>query len=287
MKSAKAAVNNGRQSRAGGQTCDDMTRQSARLLAGVGLLAVMISLLIPACSAPGHRTDANARDSSIQWDARVKEATPGAGDLEAQFIFHFTNVTSTELVIHEVSASCGCTTVDVPSTPWRVPPGGRGTIGVTMDLLGRVGTVTKSIFVDTSLGNETLTVRAKVPGGGPKGLAFLSERERNQVLASRDRQRVFRDDCARCHAEPGRGKEGKALYEAVCAICHDSENRASMVPDLKHLPTPLSRVEWEHWIAYSVPDTLMPAFLQSEGGPLTQAQVDSLVSYCSTWAKGH
>ena len=42
------------------------------------------------------------------------------------------------------------------------------------------------------------------------------------MIAKADRQAIFKADCATCHAKPGEGKYGKALYDAVCAICHEA-----------------------------------------------------------------
>jgi len=98
-------------------------------------------------------------------------------------------------------------------------------------------------------------------------------------LALTDRQAVFKGDCAKCHVEPAVGKTGVGLYQAACAICHDSQNRASMVPDLRHLKHPTDREHWIKWTSFGRPGSLMPAFAQSEGGPLTDAQIDSLASY--------
>jgi hypothetical protein len=59
-----------------------------------------------------------------------------------------------------------------------------------------------------------------------------ADRARGVAAAKVDRQAVFKGDCATCHAKSGQGKYGKALYDAVCAVCHEGEHRATMVPDL-------------------------------------------------------
>jgi mono/diheme cytochrome c family protein len=75
------------------------------------------------------------------------------------------------------------------------------------------------------------------------------------------------------------GKVGKALYDADCAICHDDVHRAAMVPDL-HVPRSHRDLAfWKTWIGEGKPGTMMPAFHTSQGGPLTQEQVDSLAAY--------
>jgi hypothetical protein len=45
-------------------------------------------------------------------------------------------------------------------------------------------------------------------------------------------------DCAKCHAEPAKGKtDGRLLYAGVCHLPH-SHLRAAMVPDLRTLNHP-------------------------------------------------
>jgi mono/diheme cytochrome c family protein len=52
-----------------------------------------------------------------------------------------------------------------------------------------------------------------------------------------------------------------------------------MVPDLGKLPHATDRDHWDHWIRFGKAKTLMPAFAQSDGGPLDEAQIKSLVDY--------
>ena len=97
-----------------------------------------------------------------------------------------------------------------------------------------------------------------------------------------DRQVVFKDAaCAKCHAEPAKGKtDGQQLYAAVCGTCHDSPQRAALVTDLKALKHETDSDYWKQWITYGRAGSMMPAFGDSQGGPLTQLQIDSLASYC-------
>ncbi|MEW6161580.1 MAG: cytochrome c, partial [Verrucomicrobiota bacterium] len=122
-------------------------------------------------------------------------------------------------------------------------------------------------------GTKYLTVRAIIPDTGQ------DNRSRNMMIAMANRQAIFKNDCASCHAHPTVGKKGEALYQAACGICHEAEHRASMVPDLTALKNPTSKEYWELWVTKGKPGTLMPAFAKSEGGPLDEEQVASLVDY--------
>jgi hypothetical protein len=67
------------------------------------------------------------------------------------------------------------------------------------------------------------------------------DRLRNIQLAMADRQVVFKNDCAECHAKPAIGKTGQPLYEAACAnaIRPVRSSRAQSFDD---------RQGWRRWL---------------------------------------
>lgn len=227
--------------------------------------------------------DANA----IKWDAETKEYTPKAGETTAPFTFWLTNVSSSEVLINSVRTSCGCTVAKLPAQPWKIEPGASGPIEVSLSLAGKSGLIAKGVTVDSSVGVKQLTVRANIPtgvGAAPGQIAGTmgdAERLKNMQLALADRQVVFKNqDCAKCHSEPAKGKtDGRLLYAAVCSTCHDSLHRAAMVPDLRRLAHPTDAEHWRKWIAYGRAGSMMPAFAESEGGPLNEQQISALVDF--------
>ena len=98
-------------------------------------------------------------------------------------------------------------------------------------------------------------------------------------LAMADRQAVFKNDCASCHVAPAVGKKGEQLFAAACSICHEAPHRATMVPDLHALKFTPTKDYWHNWISNGKPGSLMPAFAQAQGGPLTDEQIESLAEY--------
>lgn len=233
-----------------------------------------------------------ADPNAIKWDAELKEHSPKVGDAEAKFSFWLTNVSSSDVLINSVRTSCGCTVAKLPAQPWRIPPGSNGPIDVTLNLAGKSGLISKGVTVDTSVGIKQLTVRANIPapaggvanGGVPvmaSGTMGDAERLKNMQLALADRQVLFKNqDCAKCHAEPAKGKtDGRLLYAAVCATCHNSQHRAAQVPDLRTLAKPTDADYWRQWIMHGRAGSMMPAFAESEGGPLNQQQVNALVDF--------
>ena len=209
-------------------------------------------------------------------DADLKEYTAKPGETNAPFTFTLTNISSADVTVNEVHTSCGCTVAKLPSQPWILAPGTNGQIHVSVDLRGKRGQVTKLVYVTGATGSKTLTVRVNIPEAEPGPVA---DRDKNREIATADRQAVFKNDCASCHAAPTVGKQGAALYAAACAICHDSEHRASMVPDLRNLNHSTDRIYWKVWTTQGKANSLMPAFARAEGGPLTDDQINSLADY--------
>ena len=214
-------------------------------------------------------------DQFLAWDATTKEHTVTPGETNTHFAFNVTNISSEEVVIKELLTSCGCTVAKMPSQPWRLSPGSNGQIEADLDIRGKSGFLTKLVSVDSSRGFKVLTVKVNIPR--PPGLAVeMRDRGQNVLIAAANRQAIFKNDCASCHLTPLLAKTGEALYQAACAICHDSAHRASMVPDLHALNHPTDRPFWKNAISLGKAGTLMPAFANSSGGPLTEDQISSL-----------
>lgn len=217
-------------------------------------------------------------DSVLAWDATTKETTVEAGAPQGKFTFNFTNISSAPVTITSVRTSCGCTTAHLAHMPWTVEPGTDGQIDVVMNLMGKSGTVIKTITVSTDKGMKMLLAKTVIQ---PPKMRSMSgtERTKNQKVALADRQAVFRGECASCHATPAEGQYGKNLYDVACGICHESPHRATMVPDLHTLKVKTDFNFWRTWITNGKPGTLMPAFASSQGGILNDAQINSLAAY--------
>ncbi|HKI68873.1 MAG TPA: DUF1573 domain-containing protein, partial [Verrucomicrobiae bacterium] len=212
------------------------------------------------------------------WDATTKETIVKAGAPQGKFTFNFTNISSAPVTIMSVRTSCGCTTAHLAHMPWTVEPGTNGQIDVVMNLMGKRGTVIKTITVSTDKGNKMLLAKTIIRPFKMQPMSSAA-RAKNQKVAMADRQAVFRGECASCHATPAEGKYGKDLYDVACGICHESPHRATMVPDLHALKVKTDFNFWRTWITNGKPGTLMPAFSSSQGGILNDAQINSLAAY--------
>jgi mono/diheme cytochrome c family protein len=218
-------------------------------------------------------------DKVLAWDAQSKETTVKAGDKEAHFTFSLTNISQADVTISNVTTSCGCTVARLPMQPWTLAPGTNGQINVTMNLMGKSGSVIKGVTIHSDKGMKMVFVKVNIPPPPPPAPMSAVDRVKNQIIATTDRQAVFKGDCAKCHAEPAQGKTGKELYAAVCGICHETSHRATMTPNLHAIAEATGAEFWSNWISQGKPGSLMPAFAKTEGGVLDAAQIASLVSY--------
>jgi mono/diheme cytochrome c family protein len=195
------------------------------------------------------------------------------------------SMTPVPVTILSVRPSCGCTTTKLPPLPWTLAPGANGQIDASVNLPSQTGTVYKSLNVFTDKGTKMLLLKINIQ---PFVMPAMSQadRTRNMQIALTDRQAIFKGACVTCHVQRGEGKYGQALYDADCAICHEGEHRATMVPDLHALKTPTNFEFWRIWIAHGKPGSLMPAFSTGDGGPLSDMQIASLASYLNEAIKG-
>lgn len=223
-------------------------------------------------------------DGILAWDALSKTVDATNGQGVARFIFNFTNLTTNPVTILNARPSCGCTTVEMPPVPWSVAAHAGGQIKLNVNLSGKAGSLFKSVNVVTDKGGQTLGLRIEI---APPFAAPMTEAQRAAGVAAAkvDRQAVLKGDCAVCHLKSIQGKFGQPLFAATCAICHEANPRASMVPDLHHLReqyglgAPTNEESWRAWIAAGKAGTLMPAFAISQGGPLNDIQIASLAAY--------
>jgi len=217
-------------------------------------------------------------EKGLTLDAAVKEYTVKPGEESVGFTFAVKNISTKEIVINQVRTSCGCSIARLPSQPWKLAPGEGGNIQLTVDVRGKTGELIKTATIDTATSFKEMTFKVNIPATA-NGADLTANRARNMELATANRQAVFKGDCAKCHVAPSVGQMGAGLYVSACSICHDAAHRATMVPDLHALNHPTDRDFWRTMIVHGKPGTLMPAFAASQGGPLTDKQVDSLVDY--------
>ena len=244
-------------------------KEIAALFLCGGALAATLAANVPVSSSPAAGEAPPAHP--LVWDALEKTCEPKPGDGAAAFEFFVTNTSGRPVEVLQIRTSCGCTVAEMPSIPWVLAPGASGSFHATVDFRGKQGKLSKALFVNSTAGTQTLGVTVNIPED--------PMRLQNQHVALGDRQAVFRGTCASCHVQPIGAAQGATLFQAECVICHGSERRASMVPDLFTAREPRDAAYWRKWITEGREQSMMPAFAQSRGGPLTATQVESLVEF--------
>jgi Protein of unknown function (DUF1573)/Cytochrome C oxidase, cbb3-type, subunit III len=236
---------------------------------------------VPNLATPATITAAPAASNvaltNLTFDSLTQEYHARPGEAEAKFTFTVTNISDTAVHVLGITPSCSCTKAQMPRTPWIIPPHTTEQFHATMNLAMKPpGENTKYLTISSTNGMRVVYVKAHIPQPS------ITDRQKNQELAKSDRQAVFRNDCVQCHVTPAVEKMGKELYDKACGICHDSEHRAAMITDLGSLNHPVDAEFWKLMVAGGKPGTMMPAFAQDQGGPLSKEQIDSLVDYLMT-----
>ena len=256
-------------------------------LVGFVLVGEMPGADIPSPRTTTAPTNSPPRlsDNIFVWDSTTQRIM-ATTERPVEFTFSFANVSANSVTILGVRPSCDYVTAQLPPLPWTIAPGGTGKIGVTANLAGKSGTLFRSVLVITDKGSKLLSVKMTVL---PTATSTRTgdTRAHNLIIAQNDRQAVFKGECASCHAKALTGKFGKNLYDTACGICHDAEDRATMVTDLSKINQPTSAEFWRTWIEHGKDGTLMPAFAMSEGGPLTENQIKSLTNYLAKAMSSH
>ena len=227
------------------------------------------------------------KDTLLAFDAIRKEVHPASGAKEAELFFTISNPTQSPITITSILPSCGCTAANSPTLPWTLNPGENDQLRLTVNLREKYGILSKSVTVMSTAGRKFLSFKIHLPELTSEQKAnrrTMSVRMSNIHKAMRNRQVVFQGHCRACHFDPCEGKEGEALFQAACGICHDTPNRASMVPDLEAAPQGLDRnhAYWKTWITEGKEKTLMPAFHEKQGGPLNTKRIETLAAFLTS-----
>jgi cytochrome c553 len=214
----------------------------------------------------------------LQVENRVIDLGTVTTDQKARTEFLIYNQGGKHLRLFRVEPSCGCT---VPSISQQVvAPGDFARISVVLDTSLKLGKIRKKLTLysnDAKRPQLPLFLIGKAEPGKMAGHAPIA-------MVSRDRLALFKGNCASCHVQQGVGKTGQALFVADCAMCHGL-NAQGNLPSGPSLLKGSGDDEHEmdrltHVIAQgSAHNTQMPPFSSQNGGPLNQAQIDSLIVF--------
>jgi hypothetical protein len=141
------------------------------------LFMVLAIILITGCNQGGpdgqgtlstdvvnnpNSADGNADKGSlpvIQFDDSEHDFGRIIEGETVSYTFNFTNTGKSDLILAEVTTSCGCTVPSYPKTPIR--PGEKGTIKVAFNSNGKRGFQNKNIVVVSNTQPNTTVIRIK------------------------------------------------------------------------------------------------------------------------------
>jgi len=141
----------------------------------IKILTIIASVILFACSGNTDRVPASVVNVPNSASGSTMDGIPKFEFIKTEhdfgkviegekvtFAFKFKNSGNADLVIANISATCGCTATEYPRTP--VKPGEEDFIKVTFDSAGKEGFQHKTITIaaNTQPSNTTLAVKAKV-----------------------------------------------------------------------------------------------------------------------------
>ena len=184
------------------------------------------------------------------------------------------NTGGSTLYIRDLTVTCGCTAVDVSSK--SIEPGKNASLTVKIEPDAKEGPIEKTITIATNDPNRPLAVlkvRAEI------------QRDLHQMSSLAKEKSIFSQECRSCHVDKGAGKKGNELYQADCAMCHGSLEERDHVRALNGPRLAEDFDELRAMIARGNRRGTMPGFAKAADGPLTEAEIDSLVDLFKRWKK--
>ena len=175
----------------------------------------------------------------------------------AQGNIQLDNSGNTTIKIERVNTSCGCTAI-------TLAPNARLIVPYTIDTTQKLGQISKNVrfYLEGQTNPAIVTV---------KGIVIPPTMNHNATSAKG--QSIFSPQCALCHVQPGENKFGLELLLADCATCHGTNRTGGSAPTLLGEPKP-------HWRSVITEGKgSMPGFSTAFNGPLTPAQLNSLVHF--------
>lgn len=214
----------------------------------------------------------------ISAEKRVQDIGKVETDSKVPAHFLIYNVGGKHLRINDVQTSCGCTVAQLSKT--LIAPGDFARIDVTLDTSIKLGQVRKQITVKSNDPQRPELPLFLVGQVLPKKMASHAQ----VTLTPQDKLVLFKGDCATCHVQAGKGKTGQALFVADCAMCHgiNGQGHLSAGPSLlgRNYDDEATAQRARTIIASGSPNSpQMPPFSQKQGGPLTDDEIDSLVTF--------
>lgn len=232
-------------------------------------LPVLIGLLLLSSCAGLGKISENGDKGTIVFDneyhtfGKITE-----GDVVSH-TFGFINNGPGPIRLVKTRTSCGCTTTEASLKEYA--PGERGELTVTLDTHDKHGIVVKTIDIFLENGPTEFT-----------SVSIMAELIPPPHPVVEDRLAITKNPkCKLCHLDSGVGQKGGYLYHRICVQCHGSRGKGNSATALsgKEFQERVSDDYLNNVIAHGLNDRGMPPYVEGVSPPLTEEQVDSLISY--------
>lgn len=225
-------------------------------------------------------------------------------------VFTIQNIGGKPLLL-SADTSCGCTELALSSQ--KVLPGESTDLKVTMDTSLKHGFVSKKINIHSNdpknplyivtisatvlprSNNALLPIPNSTDGNtainlGPKDNSEGENPDPHANLMVKPGQpiKLFTGKCATCHVQQGKGKKSGDLFMADCAMCHGIDAKGKVGPSLISGDfSDKAYVEnFVRTIQFGSPtNPSMPGFSKAANGPLSDEDIQSIVTYLEQTAK--
>ncbi|MEB3245225.1 MAG: DUF1573 domain-containing protein [Vampirovibrionales bacterium] len=263
-----------------------MLHQAAKWMVGLWVLALLPLLCASAFLKPQLRPVLinPYAPPTLLAEPWVQTLGDVKTDAKAATEYRLRNIGGKPLKIYSAEPSCGCTVAKLSKD--TILPGQFATLKINLDTSIKLGHVEKTIALfsnDPDPEHQELKLVANV----------LPNFKGHKPVAVKNPLVLFQGQCATCHVQKGIGKSGEALFNADCAMCHgiggsgrvapaliaNTKGVLPLLPDNRyHDATFLKNLNLI--ISNGSPTSpTMPPFSQHKGGPLTDSQIESLVTY--------
>ncbi len=249
-----------------------------RLIAALGL-TMGLSALVPA--GTGAAEPAAAAGPRITVDEVDYQFGQVPQDRAVEHVFKVLNTGTKPLVITRVSTSCGCTAAMMESSV--IDPGQTGRLRVSFNPHGQKQSVTRTVTIHSNDPERPtlpikISAQVAVPGESTKAPAPVKRAHPPEAKLE------LKAACLKCHGPGSPSQKGAKLFASACSACHGASGQGIAI-DREIIGPPLRLVSTTvktpagitQVIAAGTGHPRMPGYAKAYGGPLTDAQVASLV----------
>jgi len=244
-------------------------------------VAFGVAVLVPAWAAAAE--PASAAGPRITVDEQDYQFGRVPNDRAVEHVFKVTNAGTKPLVITRVSTSCGCTAAMMESSV--VDPGKTGRLRVSFNPRGQHQVVSRTVTIhsnDPESPALQIKITAEVAAPGEERKAPGPPQRAHPPEAKLE----FKSGCLKCHGPASATQRGPKLYASACGACHGAVGggvsiaREMIGPPLRLVSTTVKTpAGMTQVISSGTGNPRMPGFGKAYGGPLSDAQVASLVEY--------